>query len=68
MFLFNNGGKSQVIYLLVSCLFSLCYPHFSLQQPPSVLCKLADVVYFLILIDAFVCLCYAFICRFDSLC
>lgn len=47
---------------------SLCYPHFSLQQSPSVLCKLADAVYFLILIDAFMQPCCALLCRFDGLC
>lgn len=40
----------------------------SLQQTPSVLCKLADAVYFLIFIDAFVHSCCAFMCLFEGLC
>lgn len=47
---------------------SLGYSHFSLQQTPAVLCKLADAVYFQILIDAFMRPCCAFICRLDGLC
>lgn len=38
-----------------------------LQQTPSVLCKLADVVYFLIFIDAFMHPCCAFMCLFEGL-
>lgn len=55
-------------FIVVILPVSLCYTHFSLQQMPAVFCKLADAVYTLILIDAFMRPCCAFICRFDGLC